>query len=286
MANIVERRPKAKINLALAVQGRRPDGFHDIRSWVVKLDWSDRLILTESDTLSLEVESNDRSIPPGPDNLVWKASTAMAERAGRNPGVAIKLIKNIPAGAGLGGGSSDAAETLAGLNELWRLGLAASRLREIGAELGSDVPLFLMPDAVEMAGRGEQLKPVELSWRGWFVVAVPEFPLATAEVYKAWAAHGTSSTIPSTNRLVEARTAAELGPLLFNDLESPAFAIQPKLRELHARLSGLGGATVRMTGSGSALFALFDDRESAAAWRHRATRMIPAGVTFHISRVL
>ncbi|MBK8267916.1 MAG: 4-(cytidine 5'-diphospho)-2-C-methyl-D-erythritol kinase [Planctomycetes bacterium] len=283
---MIERYPCAKLNLSLAVVGKRDDGFHEIRSWVVKVEWTDQLTLSPAKGLSLKVESEDRSIPAGPDNLVWKAAKRLAEAAGRAPDVAIQLHKAVPAGAGLGGGSSDAAETLLGLNELWSLGWTPDRLAALGGQIGSDVPLFMMEGPVLMAGRGEVLSPLPMAWRGWALVIIPDFGLSTASVYASWAETKGKPQDLDTAALQSATTDSEILPLLFNDLESPAFSIEPRLQEIHKRIDGLDGRTVRMTGSGSALFTLFDERSAAESWKHRAAERMPPDTRFHIVRVL
>lgn len=283
---MIERFPCAKLNLSLAVMGKRDDGFHEIRSWVVKVDWVDQLTLLPAKGLSLAVESEDRSIPAGPDNLVWKAAERLAEAAGRAPDVAIQLHKAVPAGAGLGGGSSDAAETLLGLSELWKLGWTPDRLAALGGQIGSDVPLFMMEGPVLMAGRGEVISPLSLAWQGWALVIVPYFGLSTASVYTAWAETKGKPRDLDTAALQSATTDSEILPLLFNDLENPAFSIEPRLQEIHERIDGLNGRAIRMTGSGSALFTLFDERSAAESWKHMAAEQVPADTRFHIARVL
>ncbi|MBX3395564.1 MAG: 4-(cytidine 5'-diphospho)-2-C-methyl-D-erythritol kinase [Phycisphaerae bacterium] len=277
-ASRIEFSPPAKINLALAVRGRRDDGFHEIESWVVKLDWTDRLWLAPSDALTLEISGAGADsaigVPGGPDNLVCKAAIAMAQAANRPAEVAIQLTKFIPAGAGLGGGSSDAACTLIGLNELWNLNWSVERLAELGAALGSDVPFFLHRGPMFMAGRGERLSALTMNKAFWVCLILPPFPLSTADVYRAWAACGSAgATAPrslSPKGPAPLSTAAALADQLFNDLEAPAFALSPALNALHKTLDGLRGVRVRMTGSGSTLFAIFDDRESAEDWRQTA----------------
>lgn len=284
--------PPAKINLALAVRGQRADGFHDIESWVVKLDWTDSLALKPSDALTLRISGAGAGsqivVPGGPENLVWKAAEALARAADRHAHAEIHLTKHIPVGAGLGGGSSDAACTLVGLNVLWNLGWSVERLSEIGAALGSDIPFFLHDGPMFMSGRGELLSALKMDLSLWVCLILPPFPLSTADVYRSWSkcrsANATEPRSLSQTGPVFPSPASALADQLFNDLEPPAFALSPALRELHESLDGLRGVRVRMTGSGSTLFAIFDDRESAEFWRQAASDTCRSPMRFHVVR--
>lgn len=261
----------AKVNLSLAVLGRRADGFHDLESWVVRIHWFDRLTLTTGDELSLCLVGDAGDTPTGAANLVWQAAEVLARAAGRRPGVAATLEKSIPTGSGLGGASSDAAATLLGLNRLWNLNWPIERLMPPAAEIGSDVPLFL--DACNSAvirGRGERVEPMSTSWLGWLVLIVPPFRLSTAAVYEAFAQLASKRSEHSAPWLCLPCTSEALLPRLFNDLEAAAFTVEPRLARLHAAVDGLDGRLVRMTGSGSALFTLFDEAAQAEAWRRAA----------------
>lgn len=264
----------AKANLTLAVLGRRPDGYHDIESWVVMLGWYDRLTFRESTGLSLTVDGRQDGLPAAESNLVWRAAVALAKAAGLEAKAAIGLEKDIPIGAGLGGGSSDAAATLLGLTRLWRLAWPVERLLPVAAELGSDVPVFLRPGAAVIRGRGEDVERLSTGWQGWLAVILPPYPVATAAVYERWTIGGFAACAkPPAERRPWRRGSMggrELAALLFNDLEGPAFAVEPRLQGLHGLLDGLDGRRVRMTGSGSALFTVFDTEAEALAWSRRA----------------
>ncbi len=263
----------AKINLTLAVLGMRPDGFHEIESLVTPIGLNDEIALHPSPDGRIVLECDDASLPGGPDNLAWKAADQIRKRTGDERGVVIRLIKRIPAGAGLGGGSSDAATVLVGLNRIWNLGLSECELGEVGSTLGSDVPLFIESRSAIIRGRGERVEPVDLGWLGWVVLVIPPFGLSTAEVYKHWRGNGHSC--PGAMDVVQAvRTGDELGPLLYNMLESPAFDLEPRLRRLHADLGDLGVKYVRMSGSGSTLFALFTERDRADEFAAAVTRQL------------
>jgi len=251
----------AKINLTLDVLGRRPDGFHELRSLVMGVDLCDRIHCSASPRT--ELECNDPALC-GLDNLALRAALKLAERCGTRLGVRLKLEKRIPVGAGLGGGSSDAATVLRLCNHLWQAGLTDSEIAAIGAEIGSDVPLFLALPTALITGRGEHVSPVRLAWSGWVLVVFPGVRVSTADVYRAWrpedAAHfpvGNDAWIPP------ARTAAALSALLTNQLEPAVVRVCPAVGELQNAVERLGLGPLRVSGSGSALYRLFDERESA-----------------------
>lgn len=276
----------AKINLTLAILGRRPDGYHEIESWIAKIDWCDRLTIASSSELSLTLQGDGQGVPADDSNLVLRAAQAMAAEAGHPPDAAITLDKRIPVGAGLGGGSSDAAAAFMGLNQLWSLGWTTPRLSEVAARIGSDVPLFVgeAPAAV-IRGRGERVEALANSWKGWLVIVVPAYPLSTVKVYAAYSP-GRSRRSSSPPWEKTPCNALQLQDLLFNDLELAAWAVEPRLAELHAALDGHLGRRIRMTGSGSALFAVFDARDEAEDWRRSAESRAVQPVRMEVVSVL
>ncbi|HPF37696.1 MAG TPA: 4-(cytidine 5'-diphospho)-2-C-methyl-D-erythritol kinase [Phycisphaerae bacterium] len=276
-------RAPAKINLTLSVTGRRPDGFHDLESWVAFVDCHDELRIERSTSFRLEVD-NDEAVPTDDRNLVHRAAHALAQEAGVNAGAVIRLHKRIPAGAGLGGGSSDAAACLIGLSHLWGLGLGRDKLAAIGAGIGSDVPLFFHGGQLVMRGRGELIEPLDRAMEGFVALICPPLHVSTAEVY---AAHARSGTSPAAPRPWERgpMSCERIAPQLFNDLEQAAFEVEPALRRLHDRLDGLEGRPVRVTGSGAAMFALFDDEVGARAWADAATP-VAGGALVRVHRIM
>ncbi len=276
-------RAPGKVNLTLAVLGRREDGFHELESWVVPIDLCDRLQLRQVDALALHLEGEHEGVPSGPDNLVWRAAEALARAAGREPDVAITLEKGIPAGAGLGGGSSDAAATLLGLNRLWGLDWSAEQLLPVAEVLGSDVPLFLSGHSAIVRGRGERIEPIHAAWHGWLVLVVPPFRLSTAAVYREWSKAAPAARASAAPWTALPCPSESLLNRLFNDLEPAAFRAEPKLALLHAAIDGLQGRPVRMTGSGTALFTLFDDRAEAETWRGAAAALLPRDTLLRLS---
>ena len=216
----------AKLNLALSVHGRLPDGRHTVSTVLQAISLHDLLIARRDQSVALEVAGEaPGEAPGGRDNLVLRAQAALEEAAGRPLPAAFRLVKRIPAGAGLGGGSSDAAAALRALAKLYRLDLD---LHPIGAEIGADVPFFLSGGCAEASGIGTDLRPAAPA-RGWFAIAWPGFGVDTGSVYEAW--DGTGGAGP-------------------NQLQGAAFTVEPRLRGFAARL----GTAWQMTGSGSAFF--------------------------------
>ena len=293
----------AKVNLTLAVLGRRPDGFHELESWVVRVDWCDDLFIEAADDWTFTVESPHGGDAPADDsNLVCRAASALAAASGHPRTSRVRLVKHVPSGAGLGGGSSDAAAALTLLNALWGLNWPIPRLAEVGATVGSDVPLFLGTASAVLRGRGERVEPAACDWRGWLVLIGPRFGVATADVYREHAQQaagriGTlsdavrSGATPARPSLSEiwrriARDKTGWEGVLFNDLEPAAFACEPRLAALHAAIDGLQGRPVRMTGSGSCLFSVFLTEADAAAWAVAASARIQLEADIKIVRTL
>lgn len=278
----IQLRSPAKLNLTLAVLNRRPDGFHNLHSHILKLDWCDEILLEPADRLGLRLEGPAcAGVPVGPENLVIRAAERLAAALGRPPEVAITLAKHLPHGAGLGGGSSNAATVLLGLQALWRSGLSDAQLAEIGADLGSDVPLFLRPSGALIEGRGDRVTDWASPWSGLACVIVPRFGLSTPAVYGACKPRDASRPeSPWCGRM----TARQFMQTLYNDLESAAFEIEPRLQEIQQALSGVDDRIVRMTGSGSALFTLFDRQDEAEQWRISALSAVGEPVTIHIAQ--
>lgn len=244
----------AKLNLVLKVVGRRADGYHLLQTLMCAVDLADEI------TLIAREEGLHLVAPPelGPPeaNLSLRAARALAEATGAEKGAEIVLEKRVPAGAGLGGGSSDAAAVLAGLNELWNLNLLPKELREIGARLGADVPFFLFESPAWAEGIGERLSPAKVSLPEAFLILVPPFFCPTPEVYRAF----DELKLPSSCPL------RPTGELLFeNDLWPAAVRVRPGLARLRKALEGVPSLGVGMTGSGSALFAAFPGPKEAKA---------------------
>ncbi len=246
----------AKLNLYLEVLGRRPDGYHELATLMVAVNLYDTLDIKEEPSGTDRLHCDHPDLPTGPDNLVRRAIDLVRRHTGRREGVEVRLWKRIPVAAGLAGGSSDAAATLAGLNCLWRLGWGRAELARLGAELGSDVPFFFSAPAAWCTGRGERVEPLPLGRPLDFVLASPAEGLSTARVFAALELPAEARSGALVRRAAAAGDVEELGRQLHNRLQPAAERLCPAVAGLCARLDGLGPAGRLMTGSGSTVFAL------------------------------
>lgn len=249
----------AKVNFSLMVGPRSASGLHPVRSLIQTLDWCDRLTLVEAQEDRLEIEGAD--LPDGEENLVWRAVAALEKEAGlRRPPLRITLQKRLPVGAGLGGGSADAAAVLTALGEM--LGVAPVKLQNAAALIGSDVPAALSGGTVWAEGFGEEV--ARLPGLSGFAVAVvvPHFPLLTADVYRTWddLSEPRGREFPSRFLPPSLRRSAPIR----NDLTPAALRLRPELGDLMEAVAGEWERPVAMSGSGSSLFSFFVDVEEAA----------------------
>lgn len=307
-------RAYAKLNLGLRVLGRRPDGYHELRTLMQTIDLADELSLSLEPGAGAEAHPRTRKAPkieielkvepqgqfelrvPPEENLAWRAASLICgdyerederEPAGETElesklKLKLKLMKRIPPGAGLAGGSSDAAAVLAGVNELLKLGLSREELAELGARLGSDVSFFLWGGTCLAEGRGEQLVKLPPLPRYSILVVVPPFALSTAEVYRKFdelqeqerGLLRSSSGSKERRREREKEIGGEKGHLR-NDLEAAAVALRPELREYREFLAR---AEPRprfwgMSGSGPSWFAAFTERAQAERFHQESGRL-------------
>jgi 4-diphosphocytidyl-2-C-methyl-D-erythritol kinase len=248
----------AKINLNLLVAPARLDGYHPIDSYAARITLYDTVDLQPRRDSEIRLECVTAGCGPPQANLAVRAARLMATDTGA--GVDIRLTKGIPPGAGLGGGSSDAAAVLRGLNQLWNMGRSRQELAVLAAALGSDVPLFLGPPAVRMTGCGERIEPVEV-WPFWAVLLLPALPVATAEVYRQFDRRPAPAA-----RQVEAsllgRPPSTWRGAMVNHLREPAERVCPQLAAWREKLTRLS-LPVCLSGSGSSMFVLCDDRAEA-----------------------
>ena len=242
----------AKLNLFFKVLQKRTDGYHEIASIFVAISLGDRLhiTLTTNDTISC----NDPTIPLGEDNLIMKAIHLFRKRSHLSFHAAVNLDKQIPPEAGLGGGSSNAATTLWGLNKLLDTPFTQTQLIELAAELGSDVPFFFSKGCAHCTGRGEKLEPLTPFPFPSITVAKSPESLSTPLVYK----HTQLDTLPPRDIPRILQSFQQGAPIFFNDLERAAFQIHPQMATYKNNLQALGFNHVVMTGSGSAFFCLGD----------------------------
>ncbi|MCO6458834.1 MAG: 4-(cytidine 5'-diphospho)-2-C-methyl-D-erythritol kinase [Pirellulaceae bacterium] len=270
----------AKLNLFLEVLARRPDGFHELETLLTAIDIFDTVLIRDDPgqlRLSCRwadgVEAGRRAVrlraggssfdelPAAEGNLAWRAAEHLRRTAGVERGARIHVIKRIPAAAGLGGASSDAAATLAGLNQLWNLNYSAAQLAQLGSELGSDIPFFLASGcpaagAAVCRGRGERVEPVASGGRLHFVVARPPEGLSTAAVYAACRPAVTACRVERLARALARGDAAGVARQLHNRLQEAARGLSPWVDRLQRDFERLGCLGHQMSGSGTSYFGL------------------------------
>ncbi len=273
---ITERAP-AKVNLGLRITGRRADGYHELDSVFVPIDWADEVAVelepAPARGVRLSLEGAAEGLPAGDENLAARAARGFLEAAGLRQVVALRLTKRIPVAAGLGGGSSDAGAVLRALTALCPGALELRALAALALRLGADVPYFLDPRPARVRGIGERVEPLAELPPLCLLLAHPGVPLATAEVYRAYDALRAAS---------RGASAAGPGPPLppgfelHNDLEPAALRLCPPLGRLRRQLRELCPHGVGMSGSGPTLFALFPGPDEAEAAARRAAFQPPA----------
>ncbi len=259
----------AKINLGLHVLRRRADGFHDIETVLLPIGWHDRLTVRPAEPFGFTC--SDASLPTDERNLCVRAARALAAETGTELRGALHLDKRVPHGAGLGGGSSDAAWTLRLLADLWDLDLAPARLHALAATLGSDVPFFLHDHAMLATGRGDLLEPLGTPaepYRLPFALAVvmPPVQVSTAEAYAL--VRPNDRARPALRAVVRSNDLARWRRDLVNDFEAPILARHPEVQAARQRLLDAGAGYAALSGSGAAVFGIFErqgDAERAAA---------------------
>lgn len=251
----------AKVNLSLRVLGRRDDGFHDIETLIAPISLCDSLKIEAADRL--EFNCHEPSLA-GDDNLVVRAARTFFSETNRKPKVSLTLQKSIPSGAGLGGGSSDAAATLRGLNRFFGAGMSSEKMTSLAAELGSDVPFFLNEKSAICRGRGEIVAPEVLSSRLKLLLLKPEFGVPSAWAYSRWQATRELSDV-----VYQPQQFADI--IFVNDLERPVFekfVFLAQMKMWLCRQPEVGAAL--MSGSGSTIFAVLRANADSDALATRA----------------
>lgn len=289
MSRPIRRRAAAKINLSLRVLDARPDGYHPIESLMQKVALYDDLCFSPQSS-GINLICTGFPIPGGQGNLILRAARALAARlpAKARRGVRIEVIKKIPVAAGLGGGSADAAVTLAALNRLWKMKLPKADLVALAADLGSDLPFFLGSPTAWVTGIGENVAPKRISGRWWAVLAKPPIAVRTAWAYRELDRVRTSekgrrtskirlTSQPLLNKMGTVATRpiplANLLTTLHNDLEVITVGAHPVVGRIRRQIEALGAARAMMSGSGPTVFGLFDSLSKA----RRAARVLRKG---------
>jgi 4-diphosphocytidyl-2-C-methyl-D-erythritol kinase len=258
----ISRAAPAKINLRLDVLARRADGYHDVRMIMQQLDLSDDVTITRVASPGITVSCGSDGVPEGPDNIAWRAARLLLDRFGRDDGLHITIAKRIPVAAGLGGGSSDGAAVLLGINDLLGLGASREELMALGVMIGADVPFFIYAPVAVAEGIGEILSPVAHMPEFWVVLVNPRLAVSTAWVYQnlRLTSDKNRDIFPRSFEDVPAVCAA-----LANDLESVTIPAYPVVGEIKARLLQLGAAGAMMSGSGPTVFGIFTSQLAAQA---------------------
>ena len=285
---MIERTAPAKLNLYLRVVGQRADGYHLLDSLVAFATVADRVAAETADTLSLEIDGSFASVladESQDNNLVVRAARALAGALQIEPRARLRLTKNIPVAAGLGGGSADAAAALRALMALWRADLPESRLLEIAAGLGADVPVCLAGHAATISGVGDVVRLAPELPACSLVLVHPDVKLPTASVFRAAASR--RGTVPFSEPLPIIRAAGTVGNLAQalatrgNDLTDAAISLVPEIATMRALLRATPGCRyAAMSGSGAACFALYDDLPTAEAARLQVEHARPFWWTY------
>mgnify|MGYP002633314050 FL=1 len=264
----------AKVNFGLHILGKREDGFHELETLFQMVNWCDEIKI-ECLSRGLELVCNQPDIPTDKGNLVIRAAHILQTRyPERCKGARIHLNKNIPHGAGLGGGSGNAAGVLLGLNFLWGLKLKREDLISVASELGSDVPFFLFSPCAIGRGRGEILEPVKNSIRFYVLMVYPGFAVPTASVYGNLKLKLTKreNNISILKNFLLQSELAQLGATWSNDLELFVFKEYPGLSGIKKEMLALGAKGALLSGSGSTVFGIFDNPETANSAHARLDR--------------
>lgn len=254
----------AKVNLSLNVLGKRNDDYHEVEMVMTTIDLTDRIELYPLSYDDIQVSLESRYVPNDERNLAYKAAVAFREAYELSHGVLIKIDKDIPVSAGLGGGSSDAAAVLRGLNRLWSLNKPMSELAELGASIGSDVPFCVYNKTAIARGRGEKITFLPAPPACWVVLAKPDLGVSTREIFQSLDLK--KITHPNMKAVIEALHASDFEQLrqaTGNSLEQITFEIYPEAQRMKEKMQTLGSPNVLMSGSGPTLYSLFENERKA-----------------------
>jgi 4-diphosphocytidyl-2-C-methyl-D-erythritol kinase len=254
----------AKINLSLLVAGKRPDGYHELETIMAKIDYYDEIFLENGTRPGIElVCTGPYPVPEGPDNLVWKACQLLMDKVGKLLPIKITLTKNIPAGTGLGSGSSDAAATLMGLDRFFKFGLSNTDIHLLAAQIGSDVNFFLEGPLAFCTGRGEKITPLNTIFSFAAILIIPNVSTSTKEVYKNYTHNQDTYNLLSNkiNGYLKQNKVDFVVPMCANMLHKSCFELYPQLADIKKKVEGLTGKNVCLSGSGSAMYYLIDSQD-------------------------
>jgi len=265
---------RAKLNLYLEVLNLRKDNYHNIKTIFERIDLSDKIILRPRPDRLIRIICRDSYVPKDKTNLCYRSARLLQESFNIQTGLDIEIIKRIPVGSGLGGGSSNAASVLLGLNKIWKLNLSRERLLRFAKKIGADVPFFLYNSSFAIGeGRGDKIKVLRLQRvRGfWHILVVPKIKISTALIYKKWdSLKNLELTRPKYNvKILTSALRKNALPfksgLLFNNLETATIKLYPKVRHIKEKLVRLGLESILMSGSGPAVFGVVSSRKEAVS---------------------
>jgi len=282
LGSIQRIRAPAKLNIRLKVTGRRADGYHDLVSIMVPIRLFDHLELKLIPS-GIRLSCRGFPVPKDETNLVFQAAKAFFSGAGLRPGVSMKLTKNIPVAAGLGGGSSDAAFTLKGLNTAWSMPLAQEDLKNLAVGLGADVPFFLEKGPCIARGIGEILEPIENWPEFWYVIVTPAIEVSTGWVYRTLKLKLTTDDYDDIVKWLEAG-CADIAHILDNDLETVTSPHFPVIDRIKKSLMDEGAAGALMSGSGPSVFGIFESKARAMSAKSAIARK-DLGVVFAVEGI-
>lgn len=296
----------AKLNLYLKILSLRKDKYHNISTIFEKISLSDKIIIKKTAGSAIKVICNNPQVPTDKTNLCFRAAKLLQEEGKLKSGIEIRIIKRIPVGAGLGGGSSNASSTLLALNKLWNLKLSKKKLLSLARILGADCAFFISGASfAKGSSRGDIIKPIRFKkpLRLWHVLVVPKRHVSTPKIYREWD-RLTPAPIKKTgqNKLVRGLTrpasdvkilTSELSKngfgdksnLLFNDLESVTFRLYPQVKRIKERLARFGLKAILMSGSGPAVFAVVSSRKEALSIHRQLRKMDHSWRVFAIRTV-
>jgi len=261
----------AKVNLYLSVINKRPDNYHNLNTLFERINLSDKIVLTSRADNLIKVSCNNSLVPSDESNLCSKAARLLQDKTKAKMGLNIKIIKRIPVGAGLGGGSGNAAAVLLGLNKLWKLNLTKAKLAKIASGIGSDVAFFIYEAPFALGtSRGEKIRILNKLNRIklWHIVVVPKIHVSTPLIYSKFDEFS-GLTRPAydvkllTSTLVKKTLSLRSGGLLFNSLETVTLKLYPEVKRLKDKLGALGLKNILMSGSGPAVFAVVSSKNKA-----------------------
>jgi 4-diphosphocytidyl-2-C-methyl-D-erythritol kinase len=266
----------AKINLRLEILKKRPDGYHEIKTIFQKVSLYDDITISRIAQDNISISVDDPSVPSDTSNLAYKAATLLMRDQKIAAGLAITIKKRIPAGAGLGGGSSNAAATLLGLNRLFKLNLPPEHLQQLAVQLGADVPFFISTAGTACAcGIGEILTPMQAPKVFWILIVFPNISISTSWAYTTYSQYKLLTKIK--NNIIYDNSfedALSIARNLYNDFESVVYPAHPHIKTLRDGLLESGACGALLSGSGSSVFGIFSSRDSCERAQERLSHML------------